>query len=232
MTFHRKIISNGTAGPSSSTSSLISASNIPLANALKRRAPDGSEPKPVAATNGGPSPTQGQDDESDEEESRTRVVSKKSKLSRDVFSTKKQNAKVKTKPNGVAGAKQSNSNGVAGVNGKEQDDGETSTLPPKHPEPASISSYNPFKLPTDSSSTQAFSSPLPGMQTIFSSQPSPPKLLAPQAAAPPSLPPSPPRQRTGTTPPPELHGKERKRWRKKMKKATANAAANTAELET
>jgi hypothetical protein len=190
------------------------------------------EPKSTPTANGVPSPTEDHDDDDDEEESRTRVVSKKNKLSRDVFSTKKQNAKVKTKLNGVAGVKEPKSNGVAGVKGKEQDDEGTPTPPPKQPETASISSYNPFKLPTDSSSTQTFSSPLPGMQTIFSSQPSPPKPLAPQVAAPPSLPPSSPRQRTGMTPPPELHGKERKRWRKKMKKANASASANTAEPET
>ena len=170
------------------------------------------------------------------------MVSKKSKLSRDVFSTKKQNAKVKAKPNGIAGVKESKPNGTVGVNGvngvnvtktlqrEEQDNEGIPTLPPKQPESASTTSYNPFKLPTDSSSTKSFSTPLPGMQTIFSSQPSPPGPAPIQAAALPSLPPSPPRQRSGMTPPPELHGKERKRWRKKMKKANANA--NAAESET
>ena len=92
----RNIISGGQAEPQTAASS-ISATTLPLANALslKRRRPDDSA---AVASNGhtnGAKTKEDSGDDDDEEESRTRVVAKKSKTTRDASSTKK-SGKVKT----------------------------------------------------------------------------------------------------------------------------------------
>lgn len=160
------------------------------------------------------------------------MVAKKSKTTRDAFSTKK-SGKVKTQSK-LAG--QTNGKGkmpvaegdVASIStpANTNDDDHVVLEAPPTPskgEPQSALSYNPFKIPST-----PFSSSQTGIKDIFSPLPTPtssaPQLdtLNPQPPASPTTqaPPSddPARTRTGMTPPPGLHGKERKRWRKKMKK--------------
>ncbi|KAH8080123.1 hypothetical protein HD553DRAFT_345033 [Filobasidium floriforme] len=247
---HRKIISGGTAGPESVTSNAVSASTLPLANALKRR--HGAEPS--ASTSGtisaGNASQQnvpaGYDDDDDEEESRTRVVTKKSKLSRDAFATKKQTGKVKAKPvaplpmNGKV-KQTAEGGGTSGKAMKLSNDLNTSETAPStsksefNPEsrfelPSTPTHHNPFKLSYTQTPSTPFSMLQPGINNIFSTIPSetpripttPTSKTANQNPSTPLTPANDPaRERTGMTPPPDLHGKERKRWRKKMKKMQA-----------
>lgn len=181
------------------------------------------------------------DGDSDEGESRTRIVTKKSKTSRDAFSTKKQGGKVKAVSNG---------NGVVGGNskgkGKETsaevgnvDEGVTVSVTDNEEagvkmrekkEDSSESSsarYNPFKLSSASSNSAELLNGSAHMQPLFSgsSVTNTTANLATLSDKPvvntPPTEEQEERTRTGMTPPPGLHGKDRKRWRKKMKKQLA-----------
>jgi hypothetical protein len=188
----------------------------------------------------------GDDNDDDEEESRTRVVTKKSKLSRDAFATKKQTGKVKAKPiiqlpmNGKV-KQTAEGEGTSGKAMKLSNDLNTSETAPStsksesNPEPRSElpstpTHHNPFKLSSTQSSATQFSTLQPGINNIFSTIPSetasipttPTSKTTHQNPSTPLTPANDPsRERTGMTPPPDLHGKERKRWRKKMKKMQA-----------
>jgi hypothetical protein len=189
----------------------------------------------------------GDDDDDDEEESRTRVVTKKSKLSRDAFATKKQTGKVKAKPvaplpmNGKV-KQTAEGEGTSGKAMKLSNDLNTSETAPStsksesNPEsrfelPSTPTHHNPFKLSYTQAPSTPFSTLQPGINNIFST-------IASETATIPTTTPTsktthqnpstsltpandPARERTGMTPPPDLHGKERKRWRKKMKKMQA-----------
>jgi hypothetical protein len=189
----------------------------------------------------------GDDNDDDEEESRTRVVTKKSKLSRDAFATKKQSGKVKVKPvvqlqtNGkvkqVADEEQSRTTTKmlsGGLQTSKTAAPSTSKSGPTSEPQAELAStpthHNPFKLSSMQSSSDPFSTLQPGINNIFSTIPSetptipttPTSKTANQNPSTPLTPANDPsRERTGMTPPPDLHGKERKRWRKKMKKMQA-----------
>lgn len=187
-----------------------------------------------------------EDEDDDEEESRTRVVTKKSKLSRDAFATKKQTGKVKAKPvvqlpmNGKV-KQTTEGEGTSGTAIKSSNDLNTSETAPSisksesNPEPQSDllstpTHHNPFKLSSTQASSTPFSTLQPGINNIFSTIPSetptiPTTPTSKTTNQNPSIPIThtndPARERTGMTPPPDLHGKERKRWRKKMKKMQA-----------
>ena len=188
----------------------------------------------------------GDDNDDDEEESRTRVVTKKSKLSRDAFATKKQTGKVKAKPiiqlpmNGKvkqmtkgeedSGKAMNLSNGLNASETAPSISKSESYPEPRSELPSTPTHHNPFKLSSTQSSSTEFSILQPGINNIFSTIPSetptipttPTSKTANQNPSTPLTPANDPsRERTGMTPPPDLHGKERKRWRKKMKKMQA-----------
>jgi hypothetical protein len=188
----------------------------------------------------------GDDNDDDEEESRTRVVTKKSKLSRDAFATKKQTGKVKAKPvsqlpmngkvkqtaegEGTSGKAMKLSNDLNATETAPSTSKSESNPEPRSELPSTPTHHNPFKLSSTQSSSTQFSTLQPGINNIFSTIPSetptipttPTSKTANQNPSTPITPANDPsRERTGMTPPPDLHGKERKRWRKKMKKMQA-----------
>ena len=222
------MISGGKASPETIGSSLVSATTLPLANVLKRRHAD--EPSASVGNGHKNGTSRHSDDDENEEESRTRVVAKKNKLSRDAFSTKKQTGKVKAKLSAQTSAKDkilvsekdstSIPKSLDGPAMESLSPSPSTAKPDSQTEPI-VTSFNPFKIPASVSPTTPFSTLQPGINNIFSSQstdtPITPLADTPKSAVPPAAA-EPARERTGMTPPPELHGKERKRWRKKMKK--------------
>jgi hypothetical protein len=181
------------------------------------------------------------DGDSDEGESRTRIVTKKSKTSRDAFSTKKQGGKVKAVSNG---------NGVIGGNskgkGKETsaevgnvDEGVTVSVTDNEEagvkmrekkedlSESSSARYNPFKLSSTTSNSAELLNGSAQIQPLFSGSSVTTTNANLETLSDKAVVNTPPteeqeeRTRTGMTPPRDLHGKDRKRWRKKMKKQLA-----------
>jgi hypothetical protein len=171
-----------------------STSSIPHANLLKRKLQsNGSNPKDTET------PSTGNDDESSEEESRTRSIAKKSKTAHDAFSKSgKGKSKGKQRDDGPL------------VTGNKVDQDETIHTPGASVNGKTAEAYrNPFAMPSVATTNP------PPETTISpeSTSPQPTTTLAASASAP-----SPQTSRTDTD---TLSKNQRKKQRKKEKKALA-----------
>lgn len=170
-----------------------STSSIPHANLLKRKLQsNGSNPKDTET------PSTGNDDESSEEESRTRSIAKKSKTAHDAFSKPgKGKSKGKQRDDGPL------------VTGNKVDQDETIHTPRASVNGKTAEAYrNPFAMPS-----VATTNPPPETTISPESTSSPTTTPAPSASAP-----SPQTSRTDTD---TLSKNQRKKQRKKEKKALA-----------